>query len=66
MEETVVAAETFAAFFEKSAGSEASGYLVDHTSSFSVIDKQGNWRVLYSFETPPADIAADMRILISE
>ena len=66
IEETQAAAAKFAVFFEKQPSSEATGYLLDHTASFSVIDKQGYWRAIYSFGTPAEDVVADMQILTRE
>lgn len=65
-EEVLAAATPFGIYFSAHEGSPATGYLVDHTSSVLAIDKQGYLRLIYSFETPGADIAADMRHLVRE
>jgi protein SCO1/2 len=65
-EEVLAAATPLGIYFSAHEGSPATGYLVDHTSSVLAIDKDGYLRVLYSFETPGEDIAADMRHLVRQ
>ena len=60
------AAEAFGIFYQKGPGSVASGYLVDHTATVSVVDKAGHLRLLFPFGTPAEDIAADLKHLIDE
>jgi protein SCO1/2 len=40
------------------------GYTMTHTSSFDVIDKQGNWRLVHNFGDSDKDIASDVRQLL--
>lgn len=61
MEEIQAAASQFGIFFEKHEGSEATGYLVDHTASILLVDPEGYLREVFSYGTPPEDIAADLR-----
>lgn len=63
-EEVLAAATPLGIYFSAHEGSATSGYLVDHTTSVLAIDKDGYLRLLYSFETPGEDIAADMRHLV--
>jgi protein SCO1/2 len=65
-QEIATAAESFGIYYEKGPGSVASGYLVDHTATVSVIDKDGRLRLLFPFGTLGEDIAADLRHLIDE
>jgi protein SCO1/2 len=65
-EEVLAAATPLGIYFSAHEGSAASGYLVDHTTSVLAIDKEGYLRLLYSFETPGEDIAADMRHLVRQ
>jgi len=46
-------------------GSEV-GYLMDHTTSVTLIDEQGVWRGIYSFDAPPEEIAADLEYLVGQ
>ena len=65
-EEVLAAATPLGIYFSVHEGSAATGYLVDHTTSVLAIDKDGYLRLLYSFETPGEDIAADMRHLVRQ
>ena len=42
----------------------AAGYIVNHTARVSLIDRQGNLRVSFSFDTPVADIVHDLKIVL--
>jgi protein SCO1/2 len=42
----------------------AAEYLVSHTASVTLIDPDGNWRLIYDFGTPPEDMAADIEKLL--
>jgi len=64
--EILAAAAPFGIFISKHEGTPTTGYLVDHTSSVLAIDKQGHLRLIYSFESPGEDIAADVRHLVRE
>jgi protein SCO1/2 len=44
----------------------ASGYLINHSARINLIDPKGRWRLTYANDTPPADIANDIRILLAE
>ncbi len=54
----------YGVFFEKHEGSAASGYLIDHTATVTVIDREGHLRLLYPFGTSSEDIADDLRYLV--
>lgn len=45
-------------------GTSAAGYLVDHTARVTLIDRDGNLRVSYGFETPVDDIVHDLKLLL--
>ena len=65
-EEIAAAADSFGIFYQKHDGTVNTGYLVDHTASVAVLNKEGALRVLYSFNTPGKDIAADLSRLVDE
>lgn len=65
-EEIAQVATPLGIYYRREAGTAASGYLVNHTTSVLVIDKKGHLRLTYPFNTPVEDIAADMRILVRE
>ncbi len=39
-------------------------YLVDHTTSMTVLDANGDARLLWAYETPPEAMAEDLRTLL--
>lgn len=47
-------------------GNSAAGYLVNHTARVTLIDKEGNLRVSFAFETPVEDIVHDLKLVIQE
>jgi protein SCO1/2 len=65
-DEIRAAASPFGIYFAAHEGSAASGYLVDHTSAVTAIDKAGYARLVFPHETPGEDIAADVRQLARE
>ncbi|MFZ2489269.1 MAG: SCO family protein [Anaerolineae bacterium] len=58
------AALPFGVFYEKHEGTAATGYLVDHTASVMVLDRQGQLRLIIPFQTPAEDVAADIKQLL--
>jgi protein SCO1/2 len=42
----------------------ALGYTMDHTGSVYVIDQQGRWRAVFSYDAPVTDIVSDLRYLL--
>ncbi len=62
--EIATVATIFGIYYEKQEGSEATGYLVDHTASVIVIDQEGYLRLIYPFGTAGEDIAKDLSHLI--
>lgn len=66
-EDEVLSATTpFGIYYEKHDGSAESGYLIDHTASVTVLDKDGYMRLIYPFNTPAADISADLEHLVRQ
>ncbi len=53
-------------YYEKHAGTAATGYLIDHTATLSVIDKKGYLRLIYPFGIFGKDIAADLQTIIKD
>lgn len=47
-------------------GTSAAGYLVNHTARVTLIDRQGNMRVSFGFETPVEDIIHDLKLVLKE
>ena len=70
-EEIAEVAGSFGIYYQAHEGSEASGYLVDHTASVIVIDQDGYLKLVYPYTTPDQDayisaeeIAADLSNLL--
>lgn len=66
LEEITAAAAPFGIYFAAHAGTAATGYLVDHTSAVTAIDKAGHIRLVYPHGTLAEDIVADVRQLVGE
>jgi len=58
------AARPFGVLYKKQAGSSAPSYLVDHTATTTVIDKDGRVRLIWPYGTPPDELAADLDHLL--
>lgn len=65
-EATAEVAAGWGVFYEPGEPDASGNYPVDHTARVFAIDKAGRYRLSYPFETPPEDIAADVRILLEE
>ncbi len=63
-EQIAQAATPFGVIYTKHEGTPATGYLVDHTASLMVLDRQGNMRLVLPFETPADAIAADLKQML--
>lgn len=59
------AASAYGVFYEKADSTTATeaGYLVDHTATVFVLDREGRARLLWSFGTDADAMAADLRTL---
>jgi protein SCO1/2 len=57
--------QDFGVYHEKDTSTaSAAGYLVSHTASAFVVDKEGRWRLVHSFDTPSDEIVHDIRQLL--
>jgi protein SCO1 len=65
-EAIAAAAEGWGIFYEAGEPDASGNYPVDHTARVFVVDKAGRYRLSYAFATPPADIVADVEILLEE
>lgn len=54
----------YGVFRESVPSTSAMGYTVNHTARTTLIDKDGNLRLSYGFETPVEDIVHDLEILL--
>ncbi len=60
-EEIAALATLYGVFYEKHEGTEATGYLIDHTATVMVIDEDGALKLIWPFGTTAADIAEDLK-----
>jgi protein SCO1/2 len=62
---TEAAAREFKVFYTKQAAGPAGGYTLDHTAGSYVFDPQGRLRLYVRHGAAPADIAADLKLLLA-
>jgi protein SCO1/2 len=53
-------------FVEKEDTGSAAGYLVSHTSSVYVLDRNGNLILMFPYGTSAVDIASDLSELLKQ
>lgn len=63
-EEIDALGEPFGIYYEKGEGSEATGYLVIHSTRFYLIDPDGNARVAYPHEATDEQVLTDLQYLL--
>lgn len=51
-------------FYEKHAGSASTGYLIDHTATLLVIDREGSLKLVFPFGVTGAEIADDLKYML--
>lgn len=56
----------YGVFREVVQATSAAGYLVNHTARVTLIDRDGNLRASYGFETPVDDIVHDLHLLMKQ
>ncbi|NRT57100.1 SCO family protein [Sphaerotilus uruguayifluvii] len=65
-DEVAAAAREFKIFYREVPGKTESSYTIDHTAASFVFDPQGKVRLYVRHNTPPADLAADIRTLLAQ
>jgi protein SCO1/2 len=58
--------KNYGVFRETVEGTSAAGYLVNHTARVTLIDKDGNLRLSYAFNTPVDSIVHDLKLILKE
>ena len=53
-------ATLYGVFYEANAGTEATGYTIDHTSTVILVDREGYLKLVLPFEGTAEEIAADI------
>jgi protein SCO1 len=59
-EQIAAAATPFGIYYQKHEGTAATGYLVDHTATTSVLDREGRVKLVWPFGTDGDAMAADL------
>lgn len=65
-EDTDAAAKEFKVFYQVVPGKTEASYTIDHTAASFVFDTQGKVRLYVRHNTPPADLAADIKALLAQ
>jgi protein SCO1/2 len=63
-EEVARLATVYGVYFEKAEVTGAAGYLVDHTATLMVVDRNGSLKLVLPFEVSATQIADDLRYLL--
>ena len=53
-------------FYEKKQGSDATKYLIDHTATLMVIDREGYLKLVFPFGVTPDEIADDLKYMLRQ
>ena len=53
-------------FYEKKEGSEATNYLIDHTATLMVIDREGYLKLVFPFGVTADEIADDLKYMLRQ
>jgi protein SCO1/2 len=64
-EEIAEIATYYGVFYERQEADSALGYLVDHTATVMVIDRDGYLRLIYPYGTSAEDMAADLDYMLN-
>jgi protein SCO1/2 len=65
LDEVSAIATAYGIYFRKHEGSEATGYLVDHSAQLLAIDRRGNTRMVFPFGVHGEELAKDIRYILS-
>lgn len=53
-------------FYEKTQGSAATGYLIDHTATLLVLDREGYLKLVFPYGVTPDQIADDLKYMLKQ
>ncbi len=65
-EQTAAAAKEFKVFYTRQPGQTPTSYTIDHTVASFVFDPKGRLRLYVRHAAPPAEAAADLKVLLAE
>ncbi|MBN8580343.1 MAG: SCO family protein [Anaerolineae bacterium] len=59
-------ASLYGIFYQKSEGSDATGYLIDHTATLLVLDREGYLKLVFPFGVTSQEIADDLKYMLRQ
>ena len=59
-------ASLYGIFYQINQGSDATGYLIDHTATLMVIDREGYLKLVFPFDVTAEEIADDLKYMIRQ
>ena len=59
-------ASLYGIFYQKAQGSDATGYLIDHTATLMVLDREGYLKLVFPFGVTSQEIADDLKYMIRQ
>lgn len=65
-EQIAAAAAPYGIYYQKHEGTAATGYLVDHTATINVLDREGRVKLVWPFGTDGDAMAADLAQLLKQ
>jgi protein SCO1 len=65
-EQLAEVASLYGIFYQKTEGSAASGYLIDHTATLMVIDREGYLKLVFPFGVTVPEIADDLKYMLKQ
>lgn len=65
-EQLAEVASLYGIFYQKTEGSAASGYLIDHTATLLVIDRDGYLKLVFPFGVTVPEIADDLKYMLRQ
>lgn len=66
LDEIAGVAKEFGIFYEKKEVTTSAKYLVDHTASVLVIDREGRISLIWPYEIEVSEMASDLRVMLKE
>ena len=59
-------ASLYGIFYQKAEGSDATGYLIDHTATMLVLDREGYLKLVFPFGVTSQEIADDLKYMLRQ
>ncbi|GAB4498496.1 MAG: SCO family protein [Anaerolineales bacterium] len=59
-------ASLYGIYYQKSEGSNATGYLIDHTATLLVLDREGYLKLVFPYGVTAQDIADDLKYMLRQ